>query len=204
MPSHASANPAVQQFCCVSEQEKIEDNNVVYNNLIEDVHKRLLGKDEKMISVKLTFGGLCNEAVRFYSQCFDVRVLAQKSFQDAENNFPQGIEPKFQDFIFSAELEITLEDSKFYVTMGDTPAIVFTGTDRLSGCNDNNAFDIHVKEPGLIRELYQKFTEAGSKNNIPLEQSERGLRCSLIDPYGICWTMFCDNGPQAERKAGLD
>lgn len=157
-----------------------------------------------MISVKLTFGGLCNEAIRFYSQCFNVKVLAQKSFKDAENSFPQGIEAKFQDFVFSAQLEITLEDSKFYVTMGDTPAIVFTGTGELSGCNDNIAFDIHVKEPALIRELYKKFTEAGSKNNIPLEQSEQGLRCSLIDPYGICWTMVCENNPQSERKAEVD
>lgn len=157
-----------------------------------------------MISVKLTFGGLCDEAIKFYSQCFDLKVLTQRSFQNAEEAFPQGVEPKFQDFIFSAELEITLEDSKFYMTIGDTPAIVFTGTDGLSGCNDNIAFDIHVKEPNLIRELYQKFTEAGSKNNIPLEQSEQGLRCSLIDPYGICWTMVCENDPQSARKAGID
>lgn len=32
----------------------------------------------------------------------------------------------------------------------------------------------------------------------PLEQSEQGLRCSLIDPYGICWIMVCENDLQSE------
>lgn len=146
-----------------------------------------------MISVKLTFYGLCNEAIKFYSQCFEVKLLAHKTFQDAKDAFPQKIEPKYHNFIFSAELEITLEDDKFYVTMGDTPTIIFTGINELSGCKDNIAFDIRIRDPKRIRDLYEKFINAGSKTNIPLDQSEQGLlRCSVIDPYGICWTMFCE------------
>lgn len=154
-----------------------------------------------MISVKLTFYGLCNKAIKFYSQCFDIVLLTKRSFQDAKEVFPQDLEPKYHNFVFSAELEITLEDDKFYVTMGDTPTIIFTGVDELSGCKDNIAFDIRIREPKLIRELYEKFINAGSKTNIPLEQSEQGqLRCSVIDPYGICWTMFCDSGEQTYEQ----
>lgn len=146
-----------------------------------------------MISVKLTFYGLCNEAIKFYSQCFEVKLITHKRFQDAKDAFPQEIEPKYHNFIFSAELEITLEDYKFYVTMGDTPTIIFTGINELSGCKDNIAFDIRIRDPKRIRDLYEKFINAGSKTNIPLDQSGQGLlRCSVIDPYGICWTMFCE------------
>lgn len=147
-----------------------------------------------MISVKLTFYGQCNEAIQFYSQCFDSKLIAYKRFQDAKDAFPQGIESKYYNFIFSAELEITLEDYKFYITMGDTPTVIFTGIDEPSGCKDNIAFDIHIRDTKLIRNLYEKFINAGSKTNIPLDQSvQGGLRCSVIDPYGICWTMFCDS-----------
>ena len=150
-----------------------------------------------MISVKLTFHGLCNEAIKFYSQCFDSKLIACKKFQDAKDAFPQEIEPEYYNFIFSAELEITVEDYKFYVTMGDTPTIIFTGINNLSGCNDNMAFDIRIRNPQLIKDLYAKFINAGSKTNIPLEQSEQLLRCSVIDPYGICWTMFCESAEKA-------
>lgn len=145
-----------------------------------------------MISVKLTFCGLCNDAIKFYSQCFDSKLIACKRFQEAKDAFPQELEPECYDFIFSAELEITLEDYKFYVTMGDTPTIIFTGLNNLSGCNDNMAFDIRTRNPKLIRDLYEKFINAGSKTNIPLEQSGQPLRCSVIDPYGICWTILLE------------
>lgn len=147
-----------------------------------------------MISVKLTFFGLCDEAIKFYRECFNSKLIACKRFQDAKEAFPQEIDSEYHRFILSAELEITLEDDKFYMTMGDSPTIIFTGINELSGCNDNIAFDIRIKNPELIRNLYEKFINAGSKTNIPLEQSEhRLLQCSVIDPYGICWTMFCDS-----------
>lgn len=147
-----------------------------------------------MISVRLTFYGLCKEAINFYIQCFDSKLIACKRFQDTKDAFPQGIEAKYYNFIYSAELEITIEGHKFYVTMGDTPTIIFTGINELSGCKDNIAFDIRIRDPKLIRYLYEKFINVGSKTNIPLEQSrQKQLRCSVIDPYGICWTMFCDS-----------
>lgn len=146
-----------------------------------------------MISAKLTFCGLCREAMEFYGSCFDVQVISQKSFRETEEAFPQGLAPEFHDFIFSAELELTLEGERFYMTVGDTPTIVFTGTDGLHGVSDNIAFDIHMKDLEKMRELYKKFTENGSKNNIPLEETEKGARCSFIDPYGICWTIYCDD-----------
>ncbi len=148
-----------------------------------------------MISAKLTFYGLCKEAIVFYSQCFEVRLMAKKRFQDAKDAFPQGIDAKYHDFIFSAELEITLEGDRFHMTMGDSPMLVFTGADEISGCKDNIAFDIRIRDPEVMKGLYDQFINAGSKTNIPLAQTEQGeLRCSLIDPYGICWTMFCGAG----------
>lgn len=78
------------------------------------------------------------------------------------------------------------------MTVGDTPTIIFTGMNDLSGCKDNIAFDITLKDPELIKEIYQKFIDAGSKNNIALSKTANGtLQCSVIDPFGICFTMLC-------------
>lgn len=38
----------------------------------------------------------------------------------------------------------------------------------------------------------KKFIDAGSKNNIALSKTASGtLQCSVIDPFGICFTMLC-------------
>ena len=134
-----------------------------------------------MISTKLTFYGACKEALEFYRQLFDGEITKEETFKNRIEAFPMGLDVKYENLIFSAELRILQGNDTCYISIGASGA-----------CKDNVAFDIILENAAEIQNIYDKLMENGGKSNVPLgETKEYTLFGSMIDKFGVCWTLYC-------------
>lgn len=144
-----------------------------------------------MISAKLTFYGLCRDALMFYKDIFQGEIVSLKTFEEEKEQFPQGVDSSCSQYIYSAEIKITHGDDTSYISMGDSPIITFTGLDGSLACRDNVAFDVKLAEEEESVRIFNGFLNDGAKTNVPLKKTDTySLFGSLIDRYGVCWSLF--------------
>lgn len=141
------------------------------------------------VACKVTFYGLCSEAINFYKDIFDCEIAGIEYFKDHAEQFPMGLSDSTQDLIYGAELVFTDDDCRTKICVGDSPVMVFENRKQMAGCKDNITFEVFLDSKADVRRVYNEFLKHNSKINIPLQDSEIKCYASLIDIYGICWNI---------------
>lgn len=145
-----------------------------------------------MVAAKITFYGVCREALEFYTKVFEGEVEKLETFEANQKRFPTGMPDHCKELIYTAVFTIKDEKDNCHICMGDSPILAITGMQEAGICKDNLAFDIVMKDPERIRDIYNKLMDHSGKSNILLKENEEFLLYgSMIDCYGICWTLYC-------------
>ena len=145
-----------------------------------------------MIATRLTFYGACKNAIDFYCNVFNGKVIRQSLFQDNINQFPMGVSEETKELVYYALLQVMDDNGSGYISMSDSPVLAFTGRPENQGCRDNVVLDVELNSALSVEQVYEKFMKDGAKCNIALCTNENYSKyASFIDKYGICWNVYC-------------
>ena len=157
------------------------------------------------ISTVVTMRGGCRDAIKFYQDVFGAELRDKITFGEASELKPLMRE-ELKECIYHAELLIGHGGKELSIVFADSPAILFasslatatSGQEQViaaaapqTGTQDNIQFEIEDEDGEWLREIFGKLSTGGGKLNYDLQAKEPyRLFGSLIDRFGICWTMI--------------
>jgi PhnB protein len=140
----------------------------------------------------LFFNGNCREAIEFYRNTFNGKLVDLKTYSEA----PMPVKkPEWKDKILFASLVIEEGASRSILLLSD----VMTPDYKLG---TNLQISVSLSSPERIREIFQKF-EDHSKTvvKLPLARQFWGaVHGNLVDPFGIHWSFTADDGTAAAAQ----
>ena len=127
----------------------------------------------------LSFNGQCEEAFRFYEQCFRGKIVS--IFRNADMPGNEQVPAEWRDKVMHATL----------VADGDT----FMGADSPPDRYQRPAgfsVSISVTDPAEAERIYEALSEKGEVY-MPLQQTFWAVRFGMLrDRYGIPWMINCE------------
>ncbi|HAS64303.1 MAG TPA: hypothetical protein DCS35_18110 [Vibrio sp.] len=126
----------------------------------------------------LFFAGRCNEALEFYTRCFEGVVITKQYFRDA----PQPIEGANPDWIMHSEIEA------FGLKLMLSDGMV---VNKLAG--NNVALSLVMDNLDEQARLFDKLSHGGHIM-MPLGDTFWGARFGKVeDQFGVRWMLHCDH-----------
>ncbi|MGB3608522.1 MAG: VOC family protein [Psychroserpens sp.] len=130
------------------------------------------------IQAYLSFRGNCQEALNFYANLFDAKVINRQTYEDRKIDVPSSYRSNLQH----AEVKGNNIHIMAYDVSPDTPL--------------NNGNQIHMSiEASSVEEGKDFFTKLSSQGTVHHEYRERewGFFGRCTDQYGIGWMVNCNN-----------
>lgn len=141
----------------------------------------------KQVNPYLSFNGQCEEAFRFYEQCFGGNIEAMMSYGDSP--MAEHMPPEQHTRIIHASL-----------TIGDE---VLMGGDVPERYEAPKGFSVslHIDDPTEAERIFNTLADKGTVT-MPLEPTFWAERFGmLIDRFGIPWMINCDPAASHQEAA---
>lgn len=126
----------------------------------------------------LNFNGCCEEAMAFYSACFDGEITALNRYENAPMSMPANYRQKVM------HAEMVFEDNRIQGCDALPSNEMIQGTDF--------SLSINVAEVFVLDRVFNRLAEGGVIT-MPLQDTFWGARFGMItDRFGIRWMFSCD------------
>ncbi len=150
----------------------------------EDVLREKMAMQQSTVQPYLFFGGRCEEAMAFYEQSLDAKVVMKMHFSESPDPVPEGmLQAGFENKIMHASLTI----GKMTVMASD-------------GCDDKSKFDgfrlaLSVPTESAADSAFNALAEGG-KVDMPLVKTFWSPRYGMItDKFGVGWMVMVPGEP---------
>ncbi|SFU73029.1 PhnB protein [Pustulibacterium marinum] len=129
----------------------------------------------KQVQPYLTFRGECQEALSYYRDCFNAKIVNQQTYENASIDIPEDYRNKLQH----AELKGKGIHIMAYDAAPDTPL------------NSGNQVQMSValESEEELTSLFDKFTSEGQTITKPEKTSWNALYARCKDKYGVYWML---------------
>lgn len=126
----------------------------------------------------LSFNGNCEEALNFYSACFDGKIEFLQRYDKAPMEVSEEHKNKVLHALFRfGENSLMASD-------------IFPGSTVSSG--SSISLSINLKDENQSRKIFEKLSDGGNIT-MPMEKQFWGaLFGQLTDKYGISWMINCE------------
>jgi len=130
----------------------------------------------------LTYTGQCEEAFKFYEQCFNGKIVMMLTHGEAPT--ADQISPDWHKMIMHARLEL---DGQALMGSDSPPEY------RAEGEEMNGFYvSLSIDDPAEAERIYNALAENG-KINMPLQQTFWSYRFAmLVDRFGTPWMINCE------------
>ncbi len=127
----------------------------------------------------ITIHGHCENALKFYKNCFDGEISFQQKYSDTNYD----VSADFKDKI--AHAEFRADQIHFFASDG------FEG--QKTNLGDNVAFSINFSEQSEQKATFDKLKVGGKVTMDFSETSANSTLATLVDTYGIHWYLNYEN-----------
>lgn len=131
----------------------------------------------KNVQPYLTFRGNCQEALSFYQDCFDGKIINKQTYEDKDVDIPQNYRNKLQH----AELKAKGLHLMAYDAAPDTPL--------QEGNRVQLGVDLDSKEE--TKALFEKLSSGGQVMTELTDTSWDAYYGRVRDKFGINWMLNC-------------
>ena len=141
-----------------------------------------------IIAPHITCGGTCARAIAFYESVFPIESKSITTLGDSPLAAMFPVTPENESFVYHASLRFACGTT---ITMGDSITLLLTPDNP--GFYMQPIYDIYGLTVFEINSIYTQFMDIGSVANAQLgPKDEYALFASFIDPFGVCWNLYCD------------
>lgn len=127
----------------------------------------------------LMFNGNCDAAFKFYERCFNGKIVARMTHQEAPS--AENIPPEWQDKI----MHICLNLGERLLMGSDCPPGYFESPQGFYA-------QLSIDDPAEAEQIFQALAENGTIK-MPFEQTFWAFRFGmLVDQFGTPWMVNCE------------
>jgi PhnB protein len=130
------------------------------------------------VQAYLSFSGDCQQALNFYADCFNAKIINKQTYEDAKIDIPASYRHNLQH----AELKGKGVHFMAYDAAPDTPL--------------NNGNKIHMavdlEDRDKAKGLFERLSKGGQVNHHFSEKDWGALYGRCTDKFGIHWMINCD------------
>lgn len=129
----------------------------------------------KQIQPYLTFRGNCQEAMNFYSNCFNADIINKQTYENATTDIPENYRSKLQH----AEVKGKGVHFMAYDAAPDTPLNSGNQIQMAINTTSEDEFDT----------LFEKLSHQGKVNTTPRETDWNAKYANCTDKFGVHWML---------------
>lgn len=133
----------------------------------------------KQLSVYLTFGGNCEEALNFYKECLNGEIISIQKFKDG----PIDVKESEKNKVLHAQFKA---DDVFFMASDGMEDYIPDGGSMVS-------LSLNVPDKKEQETIFNKLSKGG-KVTMPLQKQFWGATFGMLtDKYGIQWMLNSEN-----------